>query len=177
MAGWGGLILTGGGNYSAERQQASDNYFAMMNQSLSSLSNCTGSAGTTGAAPTAAPTVSTPPTTPTIPAGGSGGCLGTRTTSDWQLKVVAPGFSSDLFDIVVTPLSDEATDSTFKVRVYKPNLSSSDSSTKFPSFVGQNIRLSYGFDFFVNAPYPNGLYQVELRVDFLKETSLLVICG
>lgn|GEM_PF-5186689 len=177
MAGWGGLILTGAGSYFAERQEASDNYFSMMSQALSLLSTCTGT--TTGApASPPSPSATTAPSTatPTPPGGGATGCFGTRTTSDWRLRVTAPQFHGDLFTVEVTPLTEEATESSFKVRVYQPNLISHDSSTKFFSVVGLPVRFDYGFDFLVSAPYPKGLYEVELRVDFLRETSLLVTC-
>ncbi|MGE0598661.1 MAG: hypothetical protein AB7J35_02385 [Dehalococcoidia bacterium] len=178
MAGWGGLILTGGGDYFTQRQEASDSYFSLMSQALGLIANCTGTASGTSTtpAPPTQTTVPAPTPTPTLPGGGLSGCFGTRTTSDWRLQVTAPQFSGDLFDVVVTPLTNEATDSSFKVRLYQPNLFSDDSSTKFFSFVGLGTRFHYGFDFFVSSPYPSGLYEVELRVDFLKETSLLVIC-
>lgn len=178
MAGWGGLILTGAGDYFEERQQASDSYFAMMTQALSLMSTCTGSVSGGSGGFTPPPSTATPiPTpTPTISSGGGSFCSGYRTTSDWRLQVMAPQFIGDLFDVVVTPLTDAATESSFKVRVYDPNFFSGDSSTKFFSFVGQNVRFHYGFDFFVSPPYASGLYEVELRVDFLRETSLLVSC-
>lgn len=178
MAGWGGLILTGAGDYFEERQQASDSYFAMMTQALSLMSTCTGSVsgGSGGFTPPPSTATLIPTPTPTISSGGGSFCSGYRTTSDWRLQVMAPQFNGDLFDVVVTPLTDTATESSFKVRVYDPNFFSSDSSTKFFSFVGQNVRFHYGFDFFVSPPYASGLYEIELRVDFLRETSLLVSC-
>lgn len=175
MAGWGGLILTGAGDYFAQRQEASDNYFSLMSEALTWLGSCTGQA--TGGAPpstTAVPTFA-PTATPTPPLGG-GGCFGTRSTSDWRLRVTAPRFSGDIFTIEVTPLTDAATESSFKVRVSPPGSFYDESSTKFFSFVGVPVRFDYGYDFFVSAPYPSGLYEVELRVDFLKESSLLVMC-
>ena len=130
---------------------------------------------TNTATPTTSPSA-TPSPTPT--SGGGELCLASKTTIDWYLCVTSPSFpSSDLFDVNVMPRTQNAIDETFsfKVRVYAPgDFLGDDSSSKYPFFVGQVIRLYYGFDFFVNKPYPAGLYEVELRVDFLREFSVLV---
>ena len=131
--------------------------------------------------PTATPAPPTPTATPTSPPGGGGGptaCVARSTTFHWDLCVTQPSFPSmDIFDVVVTPLTQSATDSTFRVRVYEPGeILGNDSSMQFPAWVGQNIRLHYGFDFLLSSssPYPPGSYDVELRVDFLPETSVTV---
>ena len=86
-------------------------------------------------------------------------------------------YSGDLFVIVVRPLTEEAVGAfSIKVRVTDPSFATTDSGSKYPSFVGQSIRLSYGFDFFESAPYPTGGYQVQLRVDSSSETSVTVYC-
>lgn len=81
----------------------------------------------------------------------------------------------DLFEIRVTALTDEAVDSSFKVRVYAPgDFLWSDSFTKYPFWVGHTITLDYGSDFFEYEPYPAGVYEIELRVDFFHETSVYI---
>lgn len=62
------------------------------------------------------------------------------------------------------------------MRVYDPNFGSDDSSTKYPSYVGHILRLHYGYDFYVSPPYQAGSYQIQLRVNFLNETSVYVTC-
>jgi hypothetical protein len=124
--------------------------------------------------PTPTPTPAPTPTPVTVVSGGGLSCVARRTTASWDLCVTYPSFSSDAFDVVVTPLTDAAARSYFKVRVYSPDYLSHDSSTKYPFYAGQRIRLHYGFDFFVYAPYSRGTYEVELRVDFLRETSVFV---
>lgn len=99
-----------------------------------------------------------------------------RTTANWQIQITAPSYSGDLFDVVVKPLTNGAAAANFKVRVYDPGYGSADSSTKYPSYVGQSIRLTYGYHFYVSAPYKSGSYEVELRVNFLKEASVYVTC-
>lgn len=178
MEGWGGLILSYGPTteYLNSRQQASDNYFSFMSEALGLLSGCSGSAGPAqGNPPPTSTIVPTATPTPTYPSG-SGFCSGSRTTADWKIAVAAPTFADDLFDIVVTPLTSNALESTLKVRVYDPTFSSSDSGTKYPSYVGQSIRLHYGFDFFDGPPYEQGEYEVQLRVDFGLEARVYVTC-
>ena len=188
MEGWGGLILTYGAtpDYVSSRENASNQYFDLMGQSLAFISTCSGSASGTGALPPLPPAATPIPSTPTpsaqptaTPTPGSGGgfaCSGSKTTSDWQIQVGPAIFSSDLFEVVVKPLTNSAVSSTLKIRVYDPYSGSSDSFTKYPSFVGQSIRLTYGYDFFVDAPYKSGTYEVQLRVNFLKEVSVYVTC-
>lgn len=133
------------------------------------------SASVTGSLPTATPTP-TPTPTPQLyfpPGGGSTGCLARSVTWDWELCVRESYL--DLFEIRVTALTEEATDSSFKIRVYAPDdFLGTDSFTKWPFYVGQTFRLDYGFDFFEYGPYPAGLYEIELRVDFLRETRVYI---
>ena len=113
----------------------------------------------------------TPTPTPYVPPTAS--CVARSTTVHWDLCVRAGLI--DLFDIRVTALTESAADSTFRIRVYAPgDFLGTDSFLQFPSFVGQTISLDYGFDFLEYGPYPNGLYEIELRVDFLAETSVYI---
>ena len=132
--------------------------------------------GTISATVTGPSATATPTPTPTlyIPPGGGFGCIARRTTSDWDLCVRDAAF--DLFEIRVTALSEAALDDfSFRVRVYAPgDFLGSDSSSKYPFYVGQTWTLSYGFDFFKYGPYARGLYEIELRAGFLKESSVFV---
>ncbi|MCZ7575963.1 MAG: hypothetical protein M5U18_02465 [Dehalococcoidia bacterium] len=183
MEGWGGLILTYGPTptYLSSREDASNKYFEFMSESLGHIANCSGSASGGGTPPAlpppSTPALSTPtPTfqpTATPPSGGSTGCLARSVTWDWELCVRESYL--DLFEIRVTALTEDATDSSFKIRVYAPDdFLGTDSSTKWPFYVGQTFRLDYGFDFFEYEPYPVGIYEIELRVDFLRETRVYI---
>lgn len=191
MAGWGGLIH-GGGDYFAEQEEARNNYFAFMSSANASSLDCSGSVpGSPSPAPTATrtapgsnptatptprPPTATPTRTPTPSGGGGSMCYASRTTTDWRLEVRPSLLGWDLFEVKVTALTNAATNSSFRVRVTDPNFFTHDSSTKWPFFIGDSYTLTFGSDFLTFGPYRSGTYQVELRVDFLREASVTVFC-
>ncbi|MDZ7728577.1 MAG: hypothetical protein U5Q44_10525 [Dehalococcoidia bacterium] len=103
------------------------------------------------------------------------GCIARSTTYHWDLCVDESLMYGELLEIKVTPLTQEAADMTFEVTVYQPgDFLGDDSGLEFPFGVGYTIDLQYGFDFFVDDPYPLGAYEIELEADYFPVTSVIV---